>query len=282
MYNVILASTDLGVHVDGTNLGPNVIIKYIENKNINEIIDIEKDKIIKDKDHFNLKKNLDYINKFNSELYLQAYNSLKNGYTPITIGGDHSLAIATALASRDFYKEDIGVLWIDAHTDFNTFETTETGNIHGLPLAAIAGLCKGLDDFANNNVKPQNIFVLGARSIDKKEKIVTNKANINVISTDYLLKHDTKEIIDNIFKAMPSKVHVSYDLDLIDPFDAPGVSVPEIDGIRKKQAYEIMDCLKKYQQRITSFDLVEYNPTFDKNDKTLKIAIDILNKFMND
>lgn len=282
MYNVILASTDLGVHVDGTNLGPNVIVKYIENKKINEIIDIEKDKIIKDKDHFNLKKNLDYINKFNSELYLQAYNSLKNGYTPITIGGDHSLAIATALASRDFYKEDIGVLWIDAHTDFNTFETTETGNIHGLPLAAIAGLCKGLDDFANNNVKPQNIFVLGARSIDKKEKIVTNKANINVISTDYLLKHDTKEIIDNIFKAMPSKVHVSYDLDLIDPFDAPGVSVPEIDGIRKKQAYEIMDCLKKYQQRITSFDLVEYNPTFDKNDKTLKIAIDILNKFMND
>lgn len=282
MYNIILASTDLGVHVDGTNLGPNVIIKYIENKNINEIIDIEKDKIIKDKDHFNLKKNLDYINKFNSELYLQAYNSLKNGYTPITIGGDHSLAIATALASRDFYKEDIGVLWIDAHTDFNTFETTETGNIHGLPLAAIAGLCKGLDDFANNNVKPQNIFVLGARSIDKKEKIVTNKANINVISTDYLLKHDTKEIIDNIFKAMPSKVHVSYDLDLIDPFDAPGVSVPEIDGIRKKQAYEIIDCLKKYQQRITSFDLVEYNPTFDKNDKTLKIAIDILNKFMND
>ena len=282
MYNVILASTDLGVHVDGTNLGPNVIVKYIENKKINEIIDIEKDKIIKDKDHFNLKKNLDYINKFNSELYLQAYNSLKNGYTPITIGGDHSLAIATALASRDFYKEDIGVLWIDAHTDFNTFETTETGNIHGLPLAAIAGLCKGLDDFANNNVKPQNIFVLGARSIDKKEKIVTNKANINVISTDYLLKHDTKEIIDNIFKAMPSKVHVSYDLDLINPFDAPGVSVPEIDGIRKKQAYEIMDCLKKYQQRITSFDLVEYNPTFDKNDKTLKIAIDILNKFMND
>ena len=282
MYNVILASTDLGVHVDGTNLGPNVIIKYIENKNINEIIDIEKDKIIKDKDHLNLKKNLDYINKFNSELYLQAYNSLKNGCIPITIGGDHSLAIATALASRDFYKEDIGVLWIDAHTDFNTFETTETGNIHGLPLAAIAGLCKGLDDFANNNVKPQNIFVLGARSIDKKEKIVTNKANINVISTDYLLKHDTKEIIDNIFKAMPSKVHVSYDLDLIDPFDAPGVSVPEIDGIRKKQAYEIMDCLKKYQQRITSFDLVEYNPTFDKNDKTLKIAIDILNKFMND
>ena len=282
MYNVILASTDLGVHVDGTNLGPNVIVKYIENKNINEIIDIEKDKIIKDKDHLNLKKNLDYINKFNSELYLQAYNSLKNGCIPITIGGDHSLAIATALASRDFYKEDIGVLWIDAHTDFNTFETTETGNIHGLPLAAIAGLCKGLDDFANNNVKPQNIFVLGARSIDKKEKIVTNKANINVISTDYLLKHDTKEIIDNIFKAMPSKVHVSYDLDLIDPFDAPGVSVPEIDGIRKKQAYEIMDCLKKYQQRITSFDLVEYNPTFDKNDKTLKIAIDILNKFMND
>lgn len=282
MYNVILASTDLGVHVDGTNLGPNVIIKYIKNKKINEIIDIEKDKIIKDKDHLNLKKNLDYINKFNSELYLQAYNSLKNGCIPITIGGDHSLAIATALASSDFYKEDIGVLWIDAHTDFNTFETTETGNIHGLPLAAIAGLCKGLDDFANNNVKPQNIFVLGARSIDKKEKVVTNKANINVISTDYLLKHDTKEIIDNIFKAMPSKVHVSYDLDLIDPFDAPGVSVPEIDGIRKKQAYEIMDCLKKYQQRITSFDLVEYNPTFDKNDKTLKIAIDILNKFMND
>lgn len=282
MYNVILASTDLGVHVDGTNLGPNVIIKYIKNKKINEIIDIEKDKIIKDKDHLNLKKNLDYINKFNSELYLQAYNSLKNGCIPITIGGDHSLAIATALASSDFYKEDIGVLWIDAHTDFNTFETTETGNIHGLPLAAIAGLCKGLDDFANNNVKPQNIFVLGARSIDKKEKVVTNKANINVISTDYLLKHDTKEIIDNIFNAMPSKVHVSYDLDLIDPLDAPGVSVPEIDGIKKKQAYEIVDCLKKYQQRITSFDLVEYNPTFDKNDKTLKIAVDILNKFMND
>ena len=129
---VVNACSDLGVHISGSSLAPEIITKDIENNkytiktmNCNKEYDID-----------NKKKNLKFVNEFNERLYLKVKELVNEDYLPITVGGDHSIAIATALASISRY-ENLGIIWFDAHGDFNTFETTISGNIHGIPLATI-------------------------------------------------------------------------------------------------------------------------------------------------
>lgn len=281
MFNLICACTDLGVHIDGSDKGPIEIARHINNKKINDVIYVKKNNVIKEKDHDNFKKNLEEIKIFLEKLNIEVNNSIKNQVFPITLGGDHTVAVSSILASSN-YHDDLGVIWIDAHTDFNTFNTTETGNIHGLPLAASCGLCNKLTKhFANNYVNPKKCVVVGARSIDKEELNNLKKYGITYFTTIDLKNEGIKKIMDKAFEIAGKNVHISYDLDIIDPKTAPGVSVPEINGINEKEAYQIMDYLKTKKDLITSFDLVEYNPSIDDNNKTLNIALNLLNKFLN-
>lgn len=280
MINLIMACTDLGVHIDGAEEGPLQIMNFINNKKINDKIIIKKDNVIKEKNRNNLKKNINAINKFSENLFNTIDNCFKNNIFPITIGGDHTVAIPSILAAKK-NNDNIGIIWIDAHADFNTFKTTETGNIHGLPLASTCGLCKDLTKhFTNKYVNPKKCVIVGARSIDKEE--LNNLKNEGVIffTTNDLKKEGIKKIMDKAFDIAGNKVHISYDLDVIDPLIAKGVSVPEENGINEKEAMEIIDYLKRKKENITSFDLVEYNPSFDDNKKTLNIAINLLNKFI--
>ena len=276
-----MACTDLGVHIDGTQEGPLRMVEYINNKNINDKIIVKKDNVIKEKNKNNLRKNIDAINKFSKNLFREVDNSFKHNIFPITIGGDHTVAIASILASQK-NNQDIGVIWIDAHADFNTFETTETGNIHGLPLASVCGLCKDLTKhFTDNYVNPKKCVIIGARSIDKEEFNNLKKYGVTFFTTNDLKKEGINKIMDKAFSIAGKKVHISYDLDVIDPTIAMGVSVPEKNGINEEEAIEIINYLKTKKDNITSFDLVEYNPSFDDNKKTLKIAVKLLNNFIN-
>ena len=132
---LIGAGSDLGVHIDGASLGPEVILKK---KNLKKVLFKQDKNIKKSKTKNDLKKNLVDLNQFNETLY----NFLKKEKNfCITIGGDHSIAIASGLASLK-KEENLGIIWIDSHLDYNTFATTITGNLHGLPLAALNGLNK--------------------------------------------------------------------------------------------------------------------------------------------
>lgn len=270
---IIKAKTDLGVHVDGADEGPDKIY------NNNSIV-VQKDNIIKSKDKRDLRKNELHINKFNKGLYNQVYKVLESKKFPIILGGDHSLAIGSALASND-YNNGIGVIWVDAHTDFNTFETTRTGNIHGLPLAAIAGYhCEELYSFSKSNVNPKNIVVVGARSVDPWEIGNVIDAGVTMITTDEVIKMGAEEAIKKAFLIASNGtngVHISYDLDFIDPVDAPGVSIPETNGIKKDLALQIADEINKYNN-VVSYDIVELNPSRDINNKTEIIAKEVLQK----
>ena len=150
--DIIAACSDLGVHVNGSNLAPNILINNINKNNINKIKEINYDNnYIKESDKNNLKKNLNELNSFNKNLYNEINNSLSNEMFPLTIGGDHSIAIASALASINKYN-NLGIIWFDAHGDFHTFDTTSSGNIHGLPFAAVTGYEKNLlTDFHSGN-----------------------------------------------------------------------------------------------------------------------------------
>ena len=134
--DIIEARNDLGVNIDGADVGPSIITKDIDKTKINKLYRIDKPNYQKEKEKDNLKKNLKGVNEFNEKLYNTVSNIVKEDNFPLTLGGDHTIAIASALASIQKNKS-LGIIWVDAHGDFNTFKTTITGNLHGLPLAVI-------------------------------------------------------------------------------------------------------------------------------------------------
>lgn len=284
--DIIAACGDLGVHVNGTELGPEILINNIDKRNINKIKKINYDNnYIKELDKNNLKKNLNQINLFNENLYNKVKDTINNNCLPITLGGDHSIAISSALASINKYN-NLGIIWFDAHGDYHTFETTSSGNIHGLPFAAITGYEKKLlSDFHKGNYfNFKNAVLLGARDIDEPYELNNLKdAGVTIITTEDIKKHGIDAMYKKAFE-IASKgtegIHISYDLDCIDCDIAPGVSVPVKNGINLDEAYGFIDYIIKNKEKIKSIDLVEFNPLRDKNKITENIATNILNKLI--
>lgn len=278
---VIGAGSDLGVHIDGAHLGPVQLMNDLKGFYKGESISLIQDEnIIKSRNLSDRRKNEYEIDKYNTTLYKAILEKIKDDYFPITIGGDHSIAVASALASTK-KNNDIGIIWFDAHTDYNTFETTVTGNIHGLPLAAINGYkTHELRYFHDGNIiQPSKTVVVGARSIDDWEKDNIKYSGITVFTTADIKEKGLETIVEEAFKIAGNKtngIHISYDLDLIDPEVAPGVSIPEFDGISEEEAMKINEIIIKHMDEVVSYDLVEFNPLRDQNRKTEQIAVNLL------
>lgn len=276
-YNIINAESELGVHVNGAEKGPFLISKSFEN-----VINIPKIEYKKSYDESDLAKNLNYLNEYNELLYNKI---ISNDNLIITLGGDHSVAIASALASIK-KNENLGIIWIDSHGDYNNFKTTITGNLHGLPFAAITNYkdTELLTNFHKGKFyKTQNAVLVGARDLDDLEILNLKDAGVTIFSTEDIKNKGVEFVMNEAFKIASKDtngIHISYDLDVIDPNIAKGVSIPAGDGINEEEAYTIMNEIKKNKNLVKSLDLVEYNPNFDKEDKTLKIAINLLNIYI--
>lgn len=278
--NIIGACCDLGVHVNGANEGP---IKLEPNiKNINQFINVKTNFINKSLDENDLKKNLNEIYSYNEQLYNEVLKNLKNDIFPIIIGGDHSIAVASALASIKKH-ENLGIIWFDAHGDFNTFKTTTTGNIHGLPFAVLTNFENEFNtDYHNGNFfNYKNAVLVGARDIDMPDEYSNLiEAGVTIFTTEDINKYGMEYVYNKAFEIASNNtngVHVSYDLDVIDPIIAPGVSVPVKNGVTLEQAYTFVDKIIENKHIVKSIDLVEFNPSKDKEDKTLNIATTIIN-----
>lgn len=274
---VVKACSDLGVHVNGSNLAPNVLLK---NKGISSI-EVDKEDIEKELEKENKLKNLKYVNSFNEKLYNEI---LKIDDKVLTIGGDHSIAIASCLASKKKNK-NIGIVWIDSHADFHTTETTISGNIHGMPFATVCGINKDTLSyfFDGEYFKGENAILVGGRDIESPEYDNLSYAKVKLYTTNDIKENGAKEIIkkalDEALKNTDG-LHVSFDIDVIDPLIAPGVSVKAKDGLTFEEAKDIADVLIEYKDKIKSVDLVEFNPSEDKDNVTLKITEEILNKLL--
>lgn len=275
------AGTDLGVNIDGASLGPVQLMNDLKAFYKGESMMFEQDKdIIKSRNLSDRRKNEYEIEKFNTNLYKNMVDKIKEEYFPIMIGGDHSAAIASALASAKV-NIDVGIIWIDAHTDYNTFETTVTGNIHGLPLAAINGYKNSELRYYHDGkvIQPSRTVIIGARSIDDAEKDNVKYSGVTVFTTQDIKEKGIETIMDEAFKIAGYKtkgIHISYDLDIIDPDVAPGVSVPEFDGINEEEAMQINEYIINHMQSVLSYDLVEFNPLRDVDRKTEQIALNLL------
>ena len=278
IMKLVKACCDLGVHVNGSNLAPDDLLK---NKSIESNKVVKKD-VKKELDKNNKHKNIDSVNEFNERLYNEILNIEDK---VLTIGGDHSIAIASALASKKKH-ENIGIIWIDAHADFHTMETTISGNIHGMPFATACGQNgNALSYFFDKEYfNSKNAVLVGGRDIEEAEIFNLNKAGVTVFTTEDIKKYGPVEIMKraiDIALKNTDGIHISYDVDIIDPNVAPGVSVKAKDGINEKEAYEIADFLVQEKDKIKSIDLVEYNPLEDKEQVTYKITENILDKLLN-
>lgn len=222
-------------------------------------------------------KNLDAVIEMTKELSKQTSKAVKNGDIPITIGGDHSIALGT-ISGVSEQINNLGVVWVDAHGDMNTDETTPSGNIHGMILAALQDLgSKKLTSLVENKIATKNLAIFGTRDLDKGEEELMNNANVNYFSYDVIESNGLTETLTQLKNKMKKvkKLHLSIDLDSINPIFSPGVSVPVNGGFSPEDIKLIVDFFFENFQ-IVSIDIVEYNPAKDVNDKTLKIMKEII------
>lgn len=283
---VIGAASDLGVHIDGANLGPVQLMNDIKSfyQGEEEML-LQDEGILKSRNLSDRRKNEYEIDKYNTTLYKMIVEKMKADYFPILVGGDHSVAAASALASAKV-NDNIGIIWFDAHTDYNTFETTVTGNIHGLTLAAITGYKnQELRYFHDGNIiQTSKAVVVGARSIDEWEKDNVKYSGITVFTDQDIKEKGLENVVEEAFRIASERtkgVHVSFDLDLLDPEVAPGVSVPEFDGLSEEDALTINKLILKHMDKVVSYDLVEFNPLRDRDRKTEQIALNLLAQIIN-
>ena len=290
-FSIINACSDFGVHVNGAKFGPEAISKDVQETElrgkITNFYTLHAEEAEKELDKNNKKKNLIPVNKFNTDLYNLVNEVIKKDEFPVTLGGDHVIAIASALASINKYK-NMGIIWVDAHGDYNTFATTQSGNLHGLPYAVITGYEKQLlADFHNGNLyNPHNAVILGGRDIDELELPNITDAGVTLISTEDIHKYGAEAMFKKAIEIASNGtdgVHISYDLDVIDPKIAPGVSIPATHGINLDEAYKIADLIseKISDKTVKSLDLVELNPLLDKDKVTEKIAVEILERIFS-
>ncbi len=274
----ICGCSDLGVDVDGAQFGPTKLLENFKSYNYSII---NRPECIKSNDPTDLKKNLKEVNQFNKTLFNEVKAVSESNILPISLGGDHSIVIASALGSKSV--NNIGIIWIDAHLDYNTFDTTITGNLHGLPLAAINGLCNELTSFTNNFINPKNTVVVGYRSMEENRDIEMNnirKSGVTVFTEEDIKTYGIEYVMNKAFEIASNNtdgIHISYDLDVINPIVCPGVSVPELGGLSYSEAITVINMIKNNINLVKSFDLVEFNPLNDIDNKTFNIANEILN-----
>ena len=204
----------------------------------------------------------------------------KNNLFPLILGGDHSINIGTMAGLYSAFQEPIGLLWVDAHGDFNTHETTSSGNIHGMPFAVATGrgAKKLLDIGPSPTVREENCVLIGARSVDKKEAALLKRSKVTVFTMKEIdeqgMAKVAKESIDIVTDGV-DRFHLSFDIDAIDPGEAPGTGTAVPGGLTYREAHLLAELVND-TGKLSSMELVEINPTLDIRNKTAKLAVGII------
>jgi arginase len=209
--------------------------------------------------------------------------TLDAGVVPLVLGGDHSVAAGTVAGVSEFYRRQnqrIGLIWIDAHTDINTPESSPSGNVHGMPLAAITGLgppeLSHIYNFSPK-VNPDNCVLVGVRDIDAVEKENVRRAGIEVFTMRDIDERGMRTVMEEALRAAGRGTvgyHVSLDMDWIDPEDAPGVGTPVRGGATYREAHLAMEIMADHG-RMLSFEIVEVNPVIDEHNRTADLAVEL-------
>jgi arginase len=291
IVNLIGFPMDLGADRRGVDMGPSALrianlkgkleqlgYKVVDSGDI-FIQNVERQKITNPK--------LKYVNEIlrtSKILAGKVERVLGKGQFPLCLGGDHSMALGTIAGISSFCKKNklkLGVIWIDAHTDMNTDETSPSGNIHGMPMAAALGM--GNEKLVNfygfaPKVKAENCALIGVRSIDRQERVNIKKAGLPVFTMTDVDKLGIHRIISRVLKQFREKVdhiHVSFDLDSVEPDIAPGVGTPVSGGLSYREAHLLMESIAECGC-MSSLEISEVNPILDRKNRSAEFAADLV------
>ncbi|ARI75357.1 arginase [Halobacillus mangrovi] len=286
--SVIGVPMDLGQMRRGVDMGPSAIryagmierlsqLKY----DIEDLGDIE---IPRPAQEANPKqdnlRNLNEIAEGTERLAEKVDQVVEGGRFPLVLGGDHSIAMGT-LAGISKHYDNLGVIWYDAHGDLNTGDSSPSGNIHGMPLAVSLGI--GHEKLTNiyghePKIKPENVIIIGARSLDEGERVLIKEKGIKVYTMHEVDRMGMTKVMEeavDYLKDRTDGVHLSLDLDGLDPNEAPGVGTPVLGGLSYRESHLAMEMLFQ-SEMITSAEFVEVNPILDEKNKTATLAVGLM------
>jgi arginase len=197
---------------------------------------------------------------------------------PIFLGGDHSASIGTVGGVT--HDTEIGLIWIDAHGDFNTPETSASQNVHGMALAVLLGLGpQELVDLGRPGpkVKPENVVMIGIRDLDQKEKVLLKNSGCTIFTMREVDEIGIRAVLTRTLKQFShlDRIHISLDLDVMDPLDAPGVGTPSQGGLTYREGQLIMEILAD-TKKLHSVDIMEINPILDIQNRTAQMAVNLV------
>lgn len=288
---IIGVPSDLGANIRGSNLGPNSLrISELQQKLEMQglfvcdggNLEVPLRELISQKDKDN--KYLAQIISLCKKLSHATYDAMRQGRHPLTVGGDHSIAIGSISGVSQFCLEQnkkLGLIWFDAHADLNTPKSSPSGNIHGMPLSTLLGegfeaLAKIQHDGAK--LDPECVALIGIRSVDDKEKEICRKSGILYYSMMDIEKLGMRKVMAGVLEKFSENVdaiHVSFDIDGMDPYYAPGVSTPEPGGLNLREAKLALEMIAQ-TGKVSSSDFVELNPITDINHKTAHLMTELI------
>lgn len=291
IVNLIGFPMDLGADRRGVDMGPSAlriagITQQLQSLGY-QIID-DGDISIQIRERQKIKnpklKYLDEILKTSTLLAEKVEKALMQNHFPLCIGGDHSMGLGTIAGIASYCRKNklkLGVIWIDAHADMNTDKTTPSGNIHGMPLAASLGLGhKKLVNFLGFSPKldSENCVLIGVRSIDEFEKKIIKESNVMVYTMSDVDKIGIHRIIARVlnqFQENVDHIHVSFDLDSVDPVLAPGVGTPVPGGLSYRESHLLMESIAECGC-MSSLEVTEVNPILDEKNKSAEFAAELI------
>lgn len=225
-------------------------------------------------------KYLDTVVDTTAQLRDKVASVIRQGYFPLVVGGDHSLGLGSG-AGAALACENLGVIWFDAHGDFNTEETSPSGNLHGMPCAALMGWCKSsMNEVAVKTVPPSNFYWIGTRDLDPGEIQMSKEFNLHIYTASDVKQRGMNAIMNDLISDMKSRsidhVHISIDIDSMDPAVVGGTGTKVENGLWNGDFYSFLDKIFE-TKKVVSTDFVEYNELLDDDNKTTaKWCIEVL------
>lgn len=228
-------------------------------------------------------RHLPEVAAWNESLHEAFYASLQKGHLPISLGGDHCLGVGSISAVARFCRDtgkDLRVIWLDAHADFNTCELTPTGNVHGMPVAILCGYGPDVLTSIGGTVpaiSPNVVRQIGIRSVDEGEKRFVHQVGLEVFDMRYIDEVGMRQVMVQALDGITENthLHVSFDVDFLDPAIAPGVGTTVAGGPSYREAQLCMEMIAD-TGRLASLDIMELNPAFDVCNQTALLAVDLV------
>jgi len=286
--HVIGMQMDLGASKRGVNMGP-LAIRYAGL--MEKLVELgfsavdEGDIVAGEPETDNPKmKNFKPIFEANKSLFEKVTASLKHGAFPVILGGDHCVAAGSIAATVNHYNK-IGVIWVDAHGDFNSDESSPSGNMHGMPLSAVTGFGPEKMVAFTDKIKyvdPHNVAVVGGRDIDPEERKRMAAAGVHVFSIHDVDRMGMAEVMKRAIEVAGSEtdgIHVSFDVDAITPQEAPGVGTPVHSGLTVREAFLAAELVSD-SGKLIALDMVEINPILDERNRTGILACELILSFL--